>query len=200
MAYARFDDPDTKVNQSARKVYDASWSDQMRRALQGIANRVLGATSGTGYVPTLAVCALGTTMGFKTTNEVGVVRNGVVTNVLATDNMYFSTQGTMGTNTVAKFLICSTAGTGAQVVGPGNIVHKEDYASATLAAAACKIPDLPDGECALGYVTLQAPASTKLVLTASATTTAAGLGYVMGTGGTAGTATYVSVVCMPYDA
>ena len=200
MAYKKFDAADTKVNQSQMKVYDASMVEAVRRAIQGIANRVLGNTAGTGYVPTLATCAIGSTCGFKTTYEVGVVRNGLVTNVLVKDNMYFATQGTMGTNTVAKFLICSTAGTGPQVIGPGNIVHKEDYTTITLATAAAKIPDLPDGECALGYVTLQAPASTVLVLTSSAQTAAAALGYAIGGGGTAGTATYVDVVCMPYNA
>jgi len=200
MSYKKFDDADAKVNQSQMKVYDAVVNEALRRAFQGISNRQLGTTAGTGYVPTLSACAIGTTSGFKTTNESGVIRNGVVTNVLSTDNMYFSTQGTMGSNTVAKFLICSTAGTGAQIVGPGNIIDKGDYASATLGAAAAKVPDLIDGECALGYVTLQGPATTVLVLTASATTAAAGLGYILGTAGTAGTATYVDVVCMPYNA
>lgn len=167
-------------------------------SLQGVNNRVLGGTAGTGYVPVLAGCAIGATAGFKTTYEVGVVRDGVVTNVLITDNMFFPAQGTMGTNTVAKFLICSTAGTGAKVVGPGNIVDKGPYASAALAAAACKILDLPDGECALGYVTLNAPAATVLVLTGADTTAAAGLGFAIGSGGTAGTAAYVDLVSMPY--
>ena len=199
MSYKKFDDPDTKVNQSQMKVYDAIPIESVRRALQGISNRVLGGTAGTGYVPVLAGCALGGTCGFKTTYNVGVVRNGAVGTALLADNMYFSEQGTMGSNTVAKFLICTTAGTGPQIVGPGNIIDKGDYASATLAAAAAKIPDLIDGECALGYVTLQAPTLTPLVLTGSAMTAAAGLGYIMGTGGTAGTATYVDVVCMPYN-
>jgi hypothetical protein len=178
----------------------AGTSSFLGTSLDGINNRVLGGTAGTGYVPVLAGCAIGATSGFKTTYEVGVVRKGVVTNVLITDNMYFPAQGTMGTNTVAKFLICSTAGTGAQIKGPGNIVDKGAYASATLAAAACKVPDLPEGECALGYVTLNAPAATVLVLTAAATTTPAGaLGYAIGGGGTAGTAAYVDLVSMPYD-
>ena len=200
MAYRKFDAPALKVNQSQMKVYDAAPVEALRRAIQGVANRVLGGTAGTGYVPVLAGCAVGGTCGFKTTYNVGIVRNGAVGTCLLADNMYFSAQSTMGTNTVAKFLICSTAGTGPQIVGPGNIVDKGNYASATLAAAAAKIPDLIDGECALGYVTLQAPAATVLVLTSSAQTAAAALGYAIGGGGTAGTATYVDVVCMPYDA
>lgn len=199
MAYKKFDDPDSKVDTSALKVYNAMWDTRMRRAIQGVANRVLGGTAGTGYAPTLAGCAIGGSAGFKTTRNVTVVCNGAASTCLLADNLFFSAQSTMGTNTVAKFLICTTAGTGPQVIGPGNIIHKEDYASATLAAAAAKIPDLVDGECALGYVTLHAPASTVLVLTAAASTAAAALGYAIGGGGTAGTAAYVDVLCMPYD-
>ena len=199
MAYKKFDDPDAKGDTSALKVYNAMWTEQFRRAVQSVANRVLGGTAGTGYAPTLAGCAAGGTCGFLTANNVTVTINGVNSTCLLKDNMYFSAQSTMGTNTVAKFLICTTAGTGPQIIGPGNIIHKEDYASATLAAAAAKIPDLVDGECALGYVTLDAPASTVLRLTAAATTAAAGLGYVLGGGGTAGTAAYVDLICMPYN-
>jgi hypothetical protein len=52
---------------------------------------------------------------------------------------------------------------------------------------------LPDGYCALGYVTLQAPEETALAF-------ADGAGFVTGTGGTAGTATYVDLICLPYNA
>ena len=200
MAYKKFDAPDPKVNQSQMKVYDAVPIEALRRALQGISNRVLGGTAGTGYCPVMAGCAIGTTAGFRVTNNISVVRNGAVGTCLLADNLFFAEQGTMGTNTVAKFLICTTAGTGPQIIGPGNIIDKGDYSTPALGAAAAKIPDLVDGECALGYVTLHAPAATVLVLTASATTTAAGLGYAIGGGDTAGTATYVDVVCMPYNA
>jgi hypothetical protein len=124
--------------------------------------------------------------------------NGVQSSVIAQDNLYLP-RGTMGTNTVSKFLISTATGTSGTVT-QGNVVDKGNYASATLAAAACKLPDLPDAHCALGYVTLHAPAATKLIFPDGATTTAAELGYITGTGGTAGTATYVDVVCMPYDA
>ena len=201
MSYRKFDAPNLDVDDSRMKVYSIP-EENVRRAFQGIANRVLGGTAGTGYAPVLAGCALGSSAGFITSNNVAISRNGAVgTCLLSTaTGMYFPDQGTMGTNTVAKFLICSTTGTGSQIIGPGNIIDKGDYATVALATAAARLPDLVDGECALGYVTLQGPAATVLVLTASATTAAAGLGYIMGTGGTAGTATYVDVVCMPYNA
>lgn len=199
MAYKKFDDADKKVDQSQFGVYDAVYTEAVRRAIQGISNRIIGTTSGTGHIPTLATCAPGTTCGFKTTYDVGAVRDGVLSTVAAQDNLYFGTCGTMGTNTVAKFLICSIDGTSATCIGPGNVVDKGDYANATLAAAAAKIPDLPDGAAPLGYVTVNAPAATKLVLTDGATTAAARLGYVFGTGGTAGTAAYVDLMNYPLN-
>jgi|GEM_PF-4336834 hypothetical protein len=199
MAYKKFDDPVVKVDDTKYGVDDVFFDARIRRAIQAISNVCLGTTSGTGHIPTLATCALGGSAGFKTTYDVGVVIDGVLSTCAATDNMLFEELGTMGTNTVAKFLICTKDGTSGTCIGPGNIINKEDYASATLAAAAAKIPDLPDGAAPLGYVTLQAPAVTKLILTGGASTTAAKLGYVLGTGGTAGTATYVDLMRMPYD-
>jgi hypothetical protein len=200
MAYKKFDEASEKVNASKYDVNDAFPVEAMRRALQGISNRVIGGTNGTQGPLISPTLALGTTCGFKNTNAVSIITNGVLTAVAACDNRYFPKQGTLGTNKVTKFLICSKDGTSSTVIGPGNIVDKGDYASATLAAAACKLPDLPDGACPLGYVTLSAPAATVLVLTDGAATAAADLGYVIGTGGTAGTATYTNLWGMPFDA
>ena len=200
MAYKKFDDPDNKVNSSVNKVNDAFPMEAIRRALQGISNRVTGGTAGTGYVITLAGAGTSCTGGFQTTMVVGVVRNGICSTCAATANMLFGTLGTLGTNKVTKFLLCTIDGTSGTCIGPGNIVDKGDYASATLAAAACKLPDLPDGACALASVTLNAPADTVLVLTDGASTAAAVLGYALGTGGTSGTATFQDLVCMPFDA
>jgi hypothetical protein len=199
MAYRKFDDADPKVDDSRAKVYGAFQNEAIRRAIQGVSNRVIGGTSGTQGPLVVASCAIGGSAGFKVTNAVSVVRDGVVSAVAAQDNLLFSKLGTLGTNTVAKFLICTTDGTSATCIGPGNVVSKSDYASATLAAAAAKLPDLPDGACALGYVTLNAPAATVLVLTDGATTAAAKLGYAIGGGSTAGTAAYVDLKCMPLD-
>jgi hypothetical protein len=199
--YKKFDDPDAKVDNSALKVFGAVPVEALRRALQGITNRVLGGTSGTGGYWAGAGLTLGSTAGFTFPMVLGVVRDGVHSTVAAaaSTGMYFGTTGTMGANTVAKFLVCSIDGTSGTVIGPGNVVSKADYASAALAAAKAKLPDLPDGAVALGYVTLNAPAATKLVLTDGATTAAALLGYILGTGGTAGTAAYVNLVNMPFN-
>jgi hypothetical protein len=199
MAYKKFDDPSEKVDATKYGVYDATVKEGIRRALQGISNRVIGGSNGTQGPLITPGLATGATAGFSVGNAVSVVRNGVISTVAAAANLLFPELGTLGKNKVTKFLVCTKDGTSGTIVGPGNIVDKGDYASATLAAAAAKIPDLPDGACALGYVTLNAPAATALVLTDGASTAAAKLGYVLGTGGTAGTATYVNLVCMPYD-
>ena len=187
----KFDDPDKKVDPSVRDIYDSFPKEAERRAFQGIANRVIGGTNGTQGPLITAGCTLGTTAGFNIATGVTVVINGMVSTCIAQDNLPLP-DGTQPANTVAKYLIATAAGTSGTVIGPGNVVDKADYDSATLAAAACRLPDLPDGYCALGYVTLQAPEATALVF-------ADGDGYVTGTGGTAGTATYVDLICMPYD-
>ena len=55
----KFDVPNVKVDKTGRKVY-AKYDEQFRRALQGITNRVLGGTSGTGNSPVTAAAAVGT--------------------------------------------------------------------------------------------------------------------------------------------
>lgn len=191
MSYKKFDDPNTKVNAAVRKMNDAFPKEEWRRALQGLTNRVIGGSNGTQGPLITAGCALGTTAGFKIANALTVVIDGVQSSVIAQDNL-LPAEGTMGTNTVAKYLICTSTGTSGTVIGPGNIILKSDYASTTLAAAAAKLPDLPDGYCALGYVTYNAPEATAPVFINTG-------GFIMGTGGTAGTAAYVDLVCMPYD-
>lgn len=187
----KFDDPALNVDPSVRDIYDSFPKEAERRSFQGIANRVIGGTNGTqGPLITIGG-TLGTTAGFKIANGVTVVINGAVSECIAQDNLPLP-DGTLAANTVAKYLICTAAGTSGTVIGPGNVVSKADYDSATLAAAACRLPDLPDGYCALGYVTLQAPEKTALAF-------ADGAGFAIGGGGTAGTATYVDLICMPYD-
>jgi len=199
MAYKKFDDADPKVDNSSKKVYGAFPQEAIRRAIQGITNRVWAGTSGTAGQLLSGSCGIGGSAGFKVGSGLYLVRDGVLSTLATQDNLLFSELGTMGTNTVAKFLICSEDGTSATCIGPGNVVDKGNYASATLAAAAAKLPDLPDGAVAVGYVTLHAPADTVLILTDGASTAAAKLGYAIGGGSTAGTATYVQLVNMPLD-
>jgi hypothetical protein len=188
MAYAKFDDPAKKVDQSARKVYGATWNDAMRRAIQGITNRVIGGTSGTGFFPENTAAIAKGTVGALFATTVQVVINGVVTKLAAQDNIRMP-YGTQGKNTVAKFLICSNGTSGTVIAtGPGNVVSKADYATIALATAAAKLPDLPDDHVALGYVTVNAPTLTDIVYAVAS---------VFDT--TGGTASYTDLICMPYE-
>lgn len=193
MSYPKFDDPGKSVDQKGSHVY-AIPLEAHRRAIQSVANRVVGLTAGgTAGTGMLAVAnlGLGGSAGVKINAAVTVVINGVQSAVIAQDNLQYPA-GTQGTNTVAKYLVSTGSGTSGTVTGPGNVVLKSAYATTALAIAAAKLPDLPDGNCALGFVTLSAPEATSLAFGQS-------IGYITGTGGTAGTATYTNLVCMPYD-
>lgn len=184
----KFDAPDAKVDQSGLKVY-ADAHEKFRRALQGISNRVLGGTAGTGYSPVTAGVQIGT-LGVKIANVVAIVVNGVQGSAKVQDNIPVPS-GVIPANSACKYLISTTlnsAGTGGTCTGPGNIVSCADYDSNTLALAACKLPDLPDANVALGYLTLVSPYLTAVTLTSTS---------VLGT--TGGTDGYVDLICMPYD-
>lgn len=187
MAYKKFDDPDPKVDQSAAKVY-STFDERFRRAMQGITNRCLGTAGLLWLGPNIGV---GGSAGFATTSAVAVVINGVLSTCAATDNLFLP-EGTQGTGTVAKYLVYTKDGTSATVGGPGNVVNMADYTTVALSSAAAKLPDLPDGGCALGYVNVCAPVATKLVFVNSA-------GYKVGNSGTTGTGTFVNLACMPYN-
>ncbi len=185
----KFDAASEKVDQAARKVYGAFPQEAVRRALQGIANRVIGTTAGTasssGYL-LQAGCGTGSTAGVNVANTLVVLVNGAYSTCIAQDNLKLP-DGSQGSNTVAKYLICTKAGTSATCVGPGNVIDKGDYDTAALAAVAAKLPDLPDGYCALGYVTLNAPAASAITYRGH------------GTIGSQGTTSFTDLVCMPYD-
>jgi len=194
MAYKKFDDPAVKVSQAAARGNDAFWEDAKRRALQAIANRVVGSTAGgtagTGYLH-LAGCGTGATAGLAIGNTLVVEINGVYSTCIAQDNLEFPNYGTIGTaasSQVMKFLISTAAGTSGTVTGPGNIVTLSDYTTTALAIAAAKLPELPAGHCALGWVSLVTPVTTAVVI-----------GPSRKTGTTGGTASFTNLVRMPYD-
>ena len=188
MAYKKFDDASPKVDQSARKVY-ATPEEKFRRAFQGIANRVVGSTSGTASHLLQASLGTASTGAVQITNTLVVLINGAYSTCIAQDNLNLP-KYTQAKNTVVKYLLSTGTGTSGTVTGPGNEVSKADYATVALANAAAKLPDLPDGNCALGYITVNAPETLAVV------NNAAGLGAPAGT---QGTATFTNLVCMPYN-
>jgi hypothetical protein len=191
--YRKFDDPNLKRDDSRQKT-PAFQLEPWRRALQGLVNRVIGDADATAC--TTAVCATAAT-GVATTVEVKVCINGCEYNIVKSGNINLGTgaysgdnlefgKGTMGTNCVTKFLIYGGTDGTAHVTGPGNIVEKKDYATAALAAAECKLPDLPDNSVALGSLLLQGPE-------------AAGCNFSVGGAGTMGTCTFTNFYNMPYQ-
>jgi hypothetical protein len=197
MAYRKFDDKNRNVDDSAEKSQHGGFMrEPERRTIQGIANQVLATTAG---AVTLTAAKLGTSAtGVCTQDPVFVKINGIGYTIGACSDVNLGTGayaganiagdlGTMGTNCVCKFLVyAGTAGTtDVEVAGPGNIIEKKDYATAALAAAACKVPDLPDNKVALGYLLLQGPEAT-------------GVTFAVGGAGTMGTCTFVNYLNMPY--
>lgn len=191
--YKKFDDPALKRDDSRMKVPNFQL-EPWRRALQGLVNRVIGDAAATAC--TTAVCATAAT-GVATTVEVKVAINGCEYNIVASGNINLGTgaysganlengKGTMGTNCVTKFLIYGGTDGTAHVTGPGNIIEKKDYATAALAAAECRLPDLPDNCVALGSLLLQGPE-------------AAGADFSVGGAGTMGTCTFTNFYNMPYQ-
>jgi hypothetical protein len=189
MNYRKFDAPSININDRRFEINDAFRSTPTRRSLQGIANRVIGGSNGTQGQLITAGLADGSTGGVQIVNALTVIINGVQSSVIAQNNLRMPS-GTMGTNTLAKFLVCTGTGTSGTVIGPGNVVDKGVFLSAADAAtnaSGAKLPDLPDGYCALGYLTLNAPAATVVTFNAGAL------------GGTNGTSTYQDLNCMPYN-
>jgi hypothetical protein len=195
MSYRKFDDPALNRDDSRQKVKTGGFfREPWLRGLQGIVNRVIGDAAATAC--TTAVCATAAT-GVATTVEVKVAINGCEYNIVASGNINLGTgaysgdnlefgKGTMGTNCVTKFLIYGGTDGTAHVAGPGNIVQKKDYATAALAAAECRLPDLPENCVALGSLLLQGPE-------------AAGANFSVGGAGTMGTCTFTNFYNMPYQ-
>jgi hypothetical protein len=182
----KFDDPDKKVDASVNKI-EVFENTAQRRAFQGIMNGVLGTT---GLIWLGAGIGTAGSAGFKINNTVSILINGIMTTAAAEDNL-FMPEGTQGTSTAAKYLIAHN-GTSGTVVGPGNVINMNDYSTVALASAAAKLPDLPDGMVALGYVNVCAPSATILAFSNDA-------GFAVGKTGTTGTGTFVDLACMPYS-
>ena len=193
MAYRKFDDKNLNVDDSKMKLKSFNSREAWFRALQAVSNRVIGDANLTAC--TSAVCATAAT-GIATTVAVVATINGLQVAIAAAGNLNLGTgaysgenlgigMGTMGTNCVTRFLVYAGTSGDAAVAGPGNIIQKKDYATAALAAAACRLPDLPDNAVALGSLLLQGPA-------------AAGCNFAVGGAGTMGTCTFSNFFNMPY--
>ncbi len=141
MSYPRFDDPVKKVDSSVRKVGGAMPSDPIRRALQGVLNRVIGGTSGTSGTGMLSGIGTGGTAGIQFTRDLLITINGRFGTAAAQNNLYLP-NGTQAKSTYVKYLV--SVGFGTQ----GTVTAGNEGASST----AAKLPDPPDGHVAIGYM------------------------------------------------
>jgi hypothetical protein len=183
MAYKKFDDPSDLVNQAPRKVYNAVPYTSIRRALQGVLNRVIGGTDGTSNLVVLAGCGTGgdsTASGIGCTAGIAVIVNGRRGTRGSAGN-YNLPAGTQGRGTYVKYLISGPINSTAGTVTAGN---------ESTSATGAYLPDCPDGHVALGYLEYAA---------ASTCGWNRGLNKVANqvTAGSAGTFTFVDLAHMP---
>lgn len=181
MAYVKFDDAPTNVDLSSNKVNQAFNHASQRSALKAMLSYVIpGGTAGTGIL-TAGLAVGATATNFKVTNNVRYAINGTPYLQAALDDiLYPAALGTQGTSCICKYLIyCGTAAlaTTSGMVAKGN---------EGTAAADCKLPNLPDNSCPLGYVTV--------------TTTTHGFVAGTGTMGVGGiSAAYTDLIQMPVE-
>lgn len=189
MSYKKFDDPVARVDQSARSVHDAFYSEPMRRAIQSVTNRVVfGGKGGTASTTLDTACGTGSTAGLKIGNLVTVTINGRWGTVFNRDNMELPA-GTQGKSTVVKYLISSGFGTS------GTITAGNEGTSGTTAM----LPDLPDGHVALGYMEYTTGTAGAFIRQGGGTAGAGNVvsGNVAGTCGTV--SAFVDLVHYPYN-
>jgi hypothetical protein len=141
MSYAKFDDSSKKTSQSARKINEATWEEDMRRALQGVLNRVLWGTGGTSGTSVGVVLGTGSTCGIKLPYPMILLINGRIGTAAAQDNIYLPS-GTQTAATYVKYLVSVGFGT------KGTVTAGNEGTGSTTAL----LPDCPDGMVAIGYV------------------------------------------------
>ena len=189
MAYKKFDDPvNTNINIGAKKIFPEFQKDNLRRALAGIFNRVLGGTSGTSATGSVVTLGTGSTCGVKITGDYIIAINGKVGTLTAQDNIYLP-GGTQASASYVKYLVAGKFGTQATIFA-GN----EGTGSTS-----AYLPDLPDGYVALGYVEYAANATAAYGRVGGGTAKSQNIlsGKTAGTDGTVNA--WVSLVHMPYD-
>jgi hypothetical protein len=180
----KFDDPGKSVSQSSKKIYDATFDESLRRALQGVLNRVLWGTSGTITTTTVKTgCQTGgdsATDGIGVSVPIHVIINGVL-GTRGTAGNYKLPAGTQAANTFVKYLISGPINSTAGTVTLGN--EGETAAKALL-------PDCPDGHVALGYMLYATTAGTAFDRSSN---------QLAALTGAAGTFSFVDLMHMPYD-
>jgi hypothetical protein len=145
-SYAQTSSP----NQAMRTVFQAFLGEAGRRALAGINNRVLGKTDGT-FVAGVLQAGTDGTPGIAVNNALSYVIDGKLYAGTASTNIPIpAALGTQGTASWCKYLLSlGTAGT--YTITKGN--------ESTSGSAGAFLPDLPDENVAVGYMTIKTVAS-----------------------------------------
>jgi hypothetical protein len=135
--------------QAQRSVFEAFPEEATRRALAGINNRVLGKTDGT-FVSGVLQAGTAGTPGIAVNNALSYTVDGKLYAGTASTNIPIPTSlGTQGTASWCKYLLSlGTAGT--YTITKGN--------EATSGSAGALLPDLPDENCAIGYMVIKTAA------------------------------------------
>lgn len=184
MSYRKFDDPSLTRENAPRKGYDAFQHEAIRRALQGVLNRVLDGDFGTAGTTAAARaaavatgCGTGATGGVCAGKAVAVLINGRAGTRSSSGSMWLPA-GTQSAATYVKYLICGGFGS------TGTCLAGNESTSSTGAY----LPDCPADYVALGYMEYLAGTSAWN----------RGANVVTGQTGSSGTATFVDLVHMPF--
>jgi hypothetical protein len=185
MSYRKFDDPLKSRDEAPRKVYNAVQHEALRRALASVLNRIISGnittagTSAAAIASSLcATCGTGETGGVGASAAVAVLINGRAGTRSAAGSFWLPA-GTQGSGTYVKYLICGGFGSS------GTCLAGNESTSSTGAY----LPDCPEGYVALGYMQYYANATCGWNR---------GANVCSGSSGSAGTATFVNLVHMPF--
>ena len=144
---AKFDEANKNVEQAPRKVYNAFPNEAIRRAIQGISNRILWGVIGTNGTAATCIeasfksgCQTGGTGGVGVAKPLGLVINGRQ-GTTATAGSFWLPAGTQAAATYVKYGIFIGFGT------TGTCLAGNEATSST----AAYLPDCPDGYACVGY-------------------------------------------------
>ena len=180
----KFDSATKSVEDAPRKVYNAFPNDAIRRAIQGISNRILWGVPGTNGTAATCIeasfksgCQTGGTGGIGVAKPLGLVINGRQ-GTTATAGSFWLPAGTQSSNTFVKYGIFIGFGTS------GTVLAGNEGATST----AAYLPDCPNGYVCVGYMEYT---------TTAGTAWNRGANVVTGQTGSQGTASFVDLIHMP---
>lgn len=147
MSYRKFDDAPLSRANEQMKLDPVFPYEALRRALQGVLNRVIAGTGGTGDgvgIGTAAQGYLGTgaTCGVQISKPLLLLVNGLFGTAAACNNIYLP-DGSQSKSTYVKYGVFTKPGSAMGTCLAGN----ESTASTT-----AKLPDCPDGYVCVGYM------------------------------------------------